>query len=178
MRLKVIKMNLPKKYKNPIASLLVLACLFLSVYFYQTLTLKNVPDRRLQASIPKVNSNEVAPLKKESFSKKPEKAKSPNHLVLSAREKYEAFLKAHPFNNKKLEENEEESGEAEEENERKPDRPDLAYQQDFLRTMNPVLKRPTPEVLTEIIKKNHPLSRNSGIRANRMPGDNTSSATN
>ena len=178
MRLKVIKMNLPKKYKNPIASLLVLACLFLSVYFYQTFTLKNVPDSKLQASIPKVNFNEVVPIQKESFSKKPEKAKSPNHPVLSAREKYEALLKAHPFNNKKLEENEKESGEVEEESERKPDRPDLAYQQDFLRTMNPVLKRPTPELLTEIIKKNHPLSKNSGIRANRMPGDNSSSATN
>lgn len=178
MRLKVIKMNLPKKYKNPIASLLVLACLFLSVYFYQTFTLKNVPDSKLQASIPKVNFNEVAPIQKESFSKKPEKAKSPNHPVLSAREKYEAFLKAHPFNNKKLEEKEAQTEEAGKEGEKKPDRPDLAYQQDFLRTMNPVLKRPTPEVLTEIIKKNHPLSKNSGIRANRMPGDNSSLATN
>jgi len=169
-------MILQKKYKKTLLSLLFLASLCLGFYFSQPFTLQNASADKLQAVVLKVN--EVAPLHKESLTKESKKAKSTNH-VLSAREKYEAFLKSHPFNNRKQEEElETELGEEENEIERKPDRPDLAYQQDFLRTMNPILKRPTPEVLTEVIRKNHPISRNSGIRSNRMPGDNTSSATN
>ena len=171
-------MNSQKKYKNPFAILLVLASLFLGAYFARQYTFKNAPAFTLQAGVSKTNtpSKELAPLHKESLASESVKTKSPNRHRLSAREKYEAFLKAHPFNNREAEE--EELREAEEETERKPDRPDLAYQQDFLRTMNPVLKRPTPEVLTEVIRKNHPISRSAGIRYNRMPGDNTSSATN
>jgi len=165
-------MILLKKYKKPLLSLLFLASLCLGFYFSQPFTLQNAASDKLQAVV--IKANEVAPLHKESLTKESKKAKSTNH-ALSAREKYEAFLKSHPFNNRKQEE---ELGEEENEIERKPDRPDLAYQQDFLRTMNPILKRPTPEVLTEVIRKNHPISRNSGIRSNRMPGDNTSSATN
>jgi hypothetical protein len=171
-------MNLQKKNKNPLAILLVLASLFLGAYFAHQFTLKNAPAFTLQAGGSKANSTskELAPLPKESLAVESVKTKSPNRHRLSVREKYEAFLKAHPFNNREAEE--EELGETEGETERKPDRPDLAYQQDFLRTMNPVLKRPTPEVLTEVIRKNHPISRSAGIRSNRMPGDNTSSATN
>lgn len=61
----------------------------------------------------------------------------------SEREEYEIFLRSHEY---KIALNE--GGEHSEEN-AKPDRPDLAFMQDFLRTMDPILKRPTPEILYE-----------------------------
>lgn len=73
------------------------------------------------------------------------------------RKAYERFLENHPFNRRTREavrsigpdgdEDEEEEG-------KEPDRPDLAFEQDFLRTMDPKLGRPTPEVLDDIRKRN------------------------
>ena len=78
-----------------------------------------------------------------------------NQLVttkqLTAREQYSLFLKEHPFNNHTKSESEILSEVEEEEGENKADRPDLAWEQDFLRTMDPALKRPAPERLPAII---------------------------
>jgi hypothetical protein len=106
-------MNLQKKNKNPLAILLVLASLFLGAYFAHQFTLKNTPAFTLQAGGSKANSTskELAPLPKESLAVESVKTKSPNRHRLSVREKYEAFLKAHPFNNREAEE--EELGETE-----------------------------------------------------------------
>ena len=70
-----------------------------------------------------------------------------NIKPLSKREKYSLFLKEHPFNNRPHEE----IYENEEQEESETDRPDLAWEQDYLRTMNPDLGRPTPENLSQII---------------------------
>jgi photosystem II stability/assembly factor-like uncharacterized protein len=59
---------------------------------------------------------------------------------ISAREEYEAFLRMHPY--KELMHATENEGGRE-----KGDRPDLARMQDYLRTMDPAAKRPTPEKL-------------------------------
>src|SRR5687768_3589278 len=60
------------------------------------------------------------------------------------REDYEAFLKSHAYQLELL------KGEPRGEGASKPDRPDLAFMQDFLRTMDPKLKRPLPELLDDI----------------------------
>lgn len=85
---------------------------------------------------------------------------------LTEREKYEQFLNKHPFNNRKYKEQE---GEGEE---HETGMPDLAWEQDYLRTMDPALKRPTPEVLAPIVRKND-LARHSGVRVNGLPGTAT-----
>ena len=58
---------------------------------------------------------------------------------------YAHFLNAHPFNQPTAHTNHEESPE--------PDRPDLAWQQNYLATMNPTLGRPTPEKLIPIYER-------------------------
>jgi hypothetical protein len=65
---------------------------------------------------------------------------------LTPREKFSKFLKEHPFNNRPRLERE-----SDEEN--KTDRPDLAWEQDYLRTLDPALGRPAPERLSPIIAK-------------------------
>ncbi|MFZ4798158.1 MAG: fibronectin type III domain-containing protein, partial [Bacteroidia bacterium] len=71
---------------------------------------------------------------------------------LTAREKYSLFLKEHPFNNHpKSEEKILSEEEKEKEGKNKADRPDLAWEQDFLRTLDPALGRPAPERLPAII---------------------------
>lgn len=67
----------------------------------------------------------------------------------SEREAYRKLLKDHPFSNRPRLESED-MGEKEEEGEAAT--PDLAWEQDFLRTMNPALGRPTPEVLVDIME--------------------------
>jgi photosystem II stability/assembly factor-like uncharacterized protein len=62
----------------------------------------------------------------------------------TAREKYRSFIHSHPYTEMLAEGN---AGEEEEAGEEKSDRPDLAFMQDFLRTMDPLKKRPTPELL-------------------------------
>jgi photosystem II stability/assembly factor-like uncharacterized protein len=62
------------------------------------------------------------------------------------RETFEAFLAQHPYNNIGL-------SYEEIENLPKKDRPDLAFQQDFLRTLDPKLGRPTPERLFPTIQQ-------------------------
>ncbi len=62
------------------------------------------------------------------------------------REAFEVFLSDHPYNNINLSDEEIESLP-------KKDRPDLAFQQDFLRTLDPQIGRPTPERLFPIIKQ-------------------------
>ena len=62
----------------------------------------------------------------------------------TSREAYADFIASHPYSM------EISKGAPEGEAEKQPDRPDLAFMQDFLRTMDPTLKRPTPEVLTDI----------------------------
>ena len=91
---------------------------------------------------------------------------------LTEREKYEAFLNNHPYNKQRYSEKEREKKEGkeeEEEEEDSPDRPDLAWEQDFLRTMNPQLKRPTPEVLPNIILKNRQAI-SAKVQTDAIPG--------
>lgn len=68
------------------------------------------------------------------------------------RTQYSEYLKHHPFNNR-----ERETGKGEKE---KADRPDLAWEQDYLRTMDPALGRPAPERLTQTIQQ---LNTHSGM---------------
>lgn len=71
---------------------------------------------------------------------------------LTAREKFSAFLHAHPFNNRERGAGTERT-EEEEEGEEEPsrDRPDLAWEQDYMRTLDPALGRPAPERLIPIM---------------------------
>jgi hypothetical protein len=63
-----------------------------------------------------------------------------NHLT--SHKNYEKFLNEHPFNQiPEIEFEENEDGEAE------TDQPEMAAMQNFLMTMDPAMKRPTPEVL-------------------------------
>ena len=78
--------------------------------------------------------------------------KSKNELT--EREKYEKFLMNHPFNNRNRISNNDSSelnGKVESEESKEQETPRLAYEQDYLRTMNPKLHRPTPEVLQGIM---------------------------
>jgi hypothetical protein len=98
--------------------------------------------------------------------------------VKNSREEYEAFLKDHPYMEALQEyDNEEEKNEGEEhENESRPDRPDLAFMQDFLRTMDPSLKRPLPEIL-DATNKHTALLRDRKLNASRMETGSTSLST-
>ncbi len=92
---------------------------------------------------------------------------------LSDRALHAAFLNNHPFHNRKniADEKEKDTGDDDEyeyEDKDHPDRPDLAFEQDFLRTMNPALKRPTPEVLSDIIRNN--AIQRSRVATNGIPG--------
>lgn len=66
--------------------------------------------------------------------------------VPTAREQYEKALAEHPFRSLMREKMEEEVAAGEEEG----DRPDMAMMQNFLWTMDPALKRPTPEALFDM----------------------------
>jgi hypothetical protein len=173
-------MNTSKKYKKILSGILLITCLVCAVKYSYQFFLPNVPSGKLQAVAMKIKSTtQVAELKAEASL--PATVKAIQQPILSAREKYEAFLNNHPYNkvhkvnNKEVER---EVGEKREEEENNPDRPDLAFEQDFIRTMNPILKRPTPELLSDIIEKNELVSANTEIKTFRMPGDNTSAATN
>ena len=177
-----------KNFKKTLTGLLIFLCLLVAeIAVYQPSWL-NLASPKLQANWIKKTplANLVAaPTATPALQAKSALAKTTKPRILSAREKYEAFLNQHPFNNRVREvddiEVEGEDKEAREERkeavENNPDRPDLAFEQDFLRTMDPALQRPTPEVLTDVIKKNHPSSLSDAITP-RMPGDNTSAATN
>jgi hypothetical protein len=64
---------------------------------------------------------------------------------ISSRVEYEEFLANHPFNNRKVDLKEWE-------NIPKADRPDLAWEQDYLATMNPATRRPEREKLTSVLE--------------------------
>ena len=90
--------------------------------------------------------HEKSPISRHRFHRKP-----------IDRASYERFLENHPFqrNPRASVRSLGPNGQEDEEEEGKdPDRPDLAFEQDFLRTMDPRLGRPTPEVLDAIRKKN------------------------
>jgi hypothetical protein len=178
-----LKMNTRKKYLKVLSAIAIIACLVFSAKLSYRLTRPNASFEQQQAgNFNKTPSYTAAPNKAANFSPLKSTIKTTKKRIPSDREKYEAFLNTHPFHNRSQEVNEKEietdQGEAREEQENKPDRPDLAFQQDFIRTMNPGLKRPTPELLTEMIKKNQPFSGNAGVKTNRMPGDQSSAATN
>ncbi|MBI1185269.1 T9SS type A sorting domain-containing protein [bacterium] len=79
----------------------------------------------------------------------------------NSREAYEVYLRQHAFYNPQIDEEEME--------EAKTDRPDLAWEQDFLLTMDPQLKRPTPERLFDIMARNV-----AARKLKNVPGDNNS----
>ncbi len=75
-----------------------------------------------------------------------------------SRKEYEAFLKQHPYYTS--------PASTQLDAMEKEDRPDLAWQQDFLLTMNPELKRPTPEVLYSRFAAN-----TKNLNNKNVPGD-------
>lgn len=83
---------------------------------------------------------------------------------MNEKERFSKFLKEHPFNNR------ERNFDLDEENELHTDRPDLAAEQDFLRTMNPALGRPTPENIPGIIRS----MRSSQLSFKSAPGSSSS----
>ncbi len=171
-----------RERKKILLSSILIACL-LSVGFhvYQS-TLSNSAIGLLGD---KLINNSSSTIVASAYPAKSTKAVNKQYRILSEREKYELYLHQHPYKNRvsnidasevetELEDNKKAKKEREEQSENRPDRPDLAYQQDFLRTMNPSLKRPTPEILPSIIQKNN----NYGAKATTLPGDNSSAATN
>jgi hypothetical protein len=173
-----------ENFKVKITGLLFLICLLLvGIYAYQ-FSFSTISSGKLQAGwIKKTPLPITATVQKARLALQP---KTPTAIIKTNRaifkqKKYAAISHQPPSNTKAIEmedaEKEEAAREAKEQAENKPDRPDLALEQDFLRTMDPALNRPTPEVLTNIIKRNHPPSA-SDAKAPRMPGDNTSAATN
>ncbi|MFI5221854.1 MAG: T9SS type A sorting domain-containing protein [Bacteroidia bacterium] len=81
---------------------------------------------------------------------------------LDPKDKFGRYLNEHAFNNRPHFQ-----FDADEETENKTDRPDLAWEQDFLRTMNPSIGRPTPEVLLPVVQqmKNSSYKTNPGTAA-------------
>lgn len=74
---------------------------------------------------------------------------SKENRPLSDKEAYRKLLNEHPYSHRpRYEPNEREN-----EEEGEAATPDLAWEQDFLRTMNPALGRPTPEVLIGIMEE-------------------------
>lgn len=71
----------------------------------------------------------------------------------SQRVVWSQFLQNHPFNNH-------ERAAKSQEKKNKTDRPDLAWEQDYLRTMDPALGRPAPERLVQTMAQ---MSNNSGM---------------
>ncbi|MFA6260893.1 MAG: T9SS type A sorting domain-containing protein [Bacteroidia bacterium] len=71
----------------------------------------------------------------------------------SSREIWSQYLQKHPFNNR-------ERAAKSQEKKNKTDRPDLAWEQDYLRTMDPALGRPAPERLVQTMAQ---MSNNSGM---------------
>lgn len=71
---------------------------------------------------------------------------NPKEEVLSSRELSSLFLNQHPFNNKHLSPSQLKAIP-------KKDRPDLAWEQDYIMTMDPALGRPAPERLTKIYQE-------------------------
>jgi PKD repeat protein len=73
---------------------------------------------------------------------------------ITEREKFSQFLKEHPFNNHpKASDKKHEIFDSEEEDENETDAPNLAWEQDYLRTLNPAIGRPTPENLPSIMQQ-------------------------
>jgi hypothetical protein len=95
-----------------------------------------------------------------------EKIENQKIQEISSRAEYEEFLAKHPFNNRKI--NLEEW-----ENTLKADRPDLAWEQDYLATMNPATGRPEQEKLTPVreMTKAMMLAPLSGIPGGSGPGE-------
>ena len=180
-----------EKFKKQIAGLLIFLLFLLGVYSYQFNFSTFSSQKHPAASrIYNADQNAAVQIQNSTLSAPtlPFKKAGNNQRILSEREKYEKILNEHPFNNRerKISSTEEEDNDLaareereKEEEEKNPDRPDLAYEQDFLRTMDPSLLRPTPEVLTDEIKNNHFTSTaKSNVVRPRMPGDNTSVETN
>ena len=173
-----------ENFKVKITGLLFIACLLLvGIYAYQ-FSFSTISSKKLQASwINKIPLPIRAAAQKARLTLLP---KTPTAIIktnraIAKQKKYAAISKQPPANRKAIEmddaEKEEAAQEAREQEENRPDRPDLAFEQDFLRTMDPALHRPTPEVLTNIIKTNHPASASSA-KTPLMPGDGSSAATN
>ena len=75
--------------------------------------------------------------------------------VVDERTLYEQFLSAHEYNNRTRKETVKFTSLKESETaEESGDNPDLAFEQDYLRTMDPEQKRPTPELLSDIMVNN------------------------
>jgi len=112
-------------------------------------------------------------------------APSPRRITPKAdapvdRRTFERFLDEHPYNRRPRtpmrsigpngHEDEVEAG-------KEPDRPDLAFEQDYLRTLDPRLGRPTPEVLDAIRKRNIDIfNETPGQALQSLPGSGAATA--
>ena len=174
-----------KNHNKILPRIIVIICLLLGGLYAYRSTLSNLATNQLETKLIKKNPSTFIASTHQPVSAQ---VSAKKYRVLSEREKYEAYLSSHPFNNRvhdiknkepefETEEEREARREREEQAENKLDRPDLAFEQDFLRTMNPTLKRPTPEVLPDIIRKNR-RSASTNAKPTSLPGDNTSVATN
>ena len=89
------------------------------------------------------------------------------HASVSPREDYEHFLNHHPFAKILAAAREESEEEGESEGENEADSPEKALLQDYLRTMDPAIKSPTPLVLLPLNE------RTAGFRDGKQVGART-----
>jgi gliding motility-associated-like protein len=154
-------MNARKKYFS-IISVLLLLCYF---WIYKNERINNTQN--LSTSKHVLSTTKLDTSKRTASLIKNKKRLLNNPISIAdikrnrtiEREKYAHFLYDHPFNKKndlEIKEDDDNDGDVEQ-GENETDHPELAWQQDFLRTMDPKLKRPTTEVLPDIIRKNQAL---------------------
>lgn len=89
------------------------------------------------------------------------------------RKAYEQYYVNHPFVRNAMNANGEDTGV-----QKRTSGPNRAWQQDYMRTMNPLLKRPTPELLPAIIRQNEASRKEAQIRSLSIPGTGTESYKN
>jgi photosystem II stability/assembly factor-like uncharacterized protein len=91
----------------------------------------------------------------------------------AARKTYERYYANHPFVRNGMNTIYEDAGTP-----RKTSGPNRAWQQDYMRTMNPFLKRPTPELLPAIIRQNEANRKEGIVKSLSIPGTGTESYKN
>jgi hypothetical protein len=99
---------------------------------------------------------------------------SEQRTVLTKKQAYSKYIREHFLLREKSADGN--IGTAEEDENRHGESPAQAWEQDFIRTMDPDLKRPTPEVLTDVVKKNIQASLLTK-KMDGIPGTSTSAWT-
>ncbi|MDD2791659.1 MAG: T9SS type A sorting domain-containing protein [Sediminibacterium sp.] len=91
-----------------------------------------------------------------------------NEQLEAERKAYEEYYANHPFVRNAVRAVGKDAG-----THNKTSGPNRAWQQDYMRTMNPLLKRPTPELLPAIIRQNEAARKEAQIRSLSIPGTGT-----